>query len=245
MGRRLNRCRTLLGIAWLLVGCAAPAVADTLIVARRGWHIDVGFAAVDMARPLAAMEGEFPGARYVFFGFGDRRYLESRRRGAPDSLRALWPGPGLILATGLKAEPAAAFGASHVIALPVSREASLRAQAFVWDAMTETQQEALRHWDAKTSDPGSAPVDAPGIPGPYGGSVFFESGQRYSAAHTCNTWAAEMLVRAGLPLHSHGVVFAGQIWGRVTRLTAHGLSGAADPRGTQAQPAARPAAPTD
>jgi hypothetical protein len=205
-GMSLQRIRAVVWIACLMVGWGSWARADTLIVARRGWHIDVGFPVGELAPPLDSMDREFPGARSIFFGFGDRRYLLSRHRGAPVLLRALWPGAGLILATGLNAAPAAAFGASHIVAVSVSREGSLRAQAFVWNAMTEDQRAALRLRDA--------PV---GIPGPYEGSAFFESRLRYSALHTCNSWAAEVLVHAGLPLRSGGVIFAGQLWRRVTR----------------------------
>lgn len=217
MEMSLQPIRAVVWAACLMVACGAYARADTLIVARRGWHIDVGFPVDELAPPLDSMDGELPGASSIFFGFGDRRYLMSRHRGAPVLLRALWPGAGLILATGLHAAPAAAFGASHVVALSVSREGSLAAQAFVWDAMTEEQRLALQSRDA--------PV---GIPGPYEGSAFFESRRRYSALHTCNTWAAEVLVHAGLPLRSGGVLFAGQLWRRVTRLGVQGYPSAED-----------------
>ena len=168
----------------------------------------------ELAPPLDSVALRFPGARTLFFGFGDRRYLMSRHRDAPVLLRALWPGPGLILATGVSATPAAAFGAAHIVALPVSREGSVRAQDFVWNALTEEQAGQLRD---------GSPT---GLPGPYGGSLFFASRMRYSALHTCNTWAAQLLEAAGLPLHSGGVIFAGQIWRRVTRLAARDRPGA-------------------
>ncbi len=194
--------RAIIWIGWLLLGCGYCARADTVLVARRGWHIDVGFAVAELADPLNAMERDFPAARYLFFGFGDRRYLMSRHRGAPVMLRSLWPGPGLILVTGLTAPPAAAFGEPHVIALSVPRAGSLRAQAFIWDALSDYPRAAIDH----------------PIPGPYEGSAFFESRRRYSAAHTCNTWAAEVLAGAGLPVQSGGIIFAHQLWRRVTRL---------------------------
>jgi hypothetical protein len=54
--------------------------------------------------------------------------------------------------------------------------------------------------------------------GPYEGSLYFSAIPQYSAFHTCNTWAAEGLSAAGLPVESAGVVFAGQLWGQVRRL---------------------------
>jgi hypothetical protein len=55
---------------------------------------------------------EFPGAQYLFFGFGDRHYLLAKNRGAPVALAALWPGRGMFLATGLTSAPSVAFGDS-------------------------------------------------------------------------------------------------------------------------------------
>jgi len=200
--------------AFGLVCCllsSGSAFADTVIVARRGWHIDVGFSVGELAQPLRVIAGEFPGAQYVFFGFGDRRYLQARHHRAPLMLLASFPGPGLILGTGLRTVPAAAFGQSQVIALSVPRDGALRAQAFVWHALSDAQQSMLRLRDTEHRTP-------VGIPGPYEGSSFFDSRDRYSAAHTCNTWAAEVLAQAGVPVSSNDIIFAGQLWGQVERI---------------------------
>jgi len=196
--------------------CAQPAVdaavdTNTVFVVRRGWHIDVGFAVGELAPPLGVMAGEFPGARYVFFGFGDRRYLMARHRGAPLMLLALFPGPGLILGTGLTVRPELAFGSSEVIAVKVPRDGALRAQGFVWHALTDAEESVLRLRDAAHRGP-------VGIPGPYEGSSFFDSRGRYSAAHTCNTWAAEVLAQSGVPVGSGEIVFAGPLWRRLERI---------------------------
>lgn len=58
--------------------------------------------------------------------------------------------------------------------------------------------------------------DAEGTPrrigaGPYPGSVFYASTGTFDLAHTCNTWSAEALRAAGLPVSSVGVVYAGQL----------------------------------
>ena len=53
--------------------------------------------------------------------------------------------------------------------------------------------------------------------GPYENSLYFLASSKYSAFHTCNTWGAEALHMAGLPIHSAGVIFAGQLWSQVER----------------------------
>jgi hypothetical protein len=187
----------------------APQDSAVIYVARRGWHVDIGFAAADLEAPLRSLLAEFPGAQYLFFGFGDRRYLLAKNRNAPLLLAAVWPGRGMILATGLASPPSAAFGASHVVALAVTAHQASDAQAFVWYSLD--RQPVL---DRQTTD---NPVRSY-APGPYEGSLFFTAAPRYSGFHTCNTWAAEALGAAALPIHSAGVVFAGQLWGQVRRL---------------------------
>jgi hypothetical protein len=174
-----------------------PAGGAVIYIARRGWHIDIGFDAADLQSPLASLVPQFPGVRYLFFGFGDEHYLLAKHRNAPVMLAALWPGHGMILATGLKSSPDDAFGAVHVITLAVTRAQLQAAADFV-----------QRSFGAGT----------PYARGPYDGSLYFISIHKYSALHTCNTWAAEVLKAGGLRVHSVGVVFASQLWTQAHRL---------------------------
>lgn len=187
-----------------------PDASAIIFVARRGWHIDIGFAADDLAPPLKSLTADFPQVRYLFFGFGDRHYLMAKHQNFPVMLSALWPGPGMILATGLSVPPDAAFGAAHVVALRVTVAEARAAQLYVWDSLS------------KQSDAISIYAD-----GPYQGSLYFKATPRYSALHTCNTWAAQVLKAGGLPIHSAGVVFAGQLWPQTRRasLSAEQRSG--------------------
>ncbi len=206
------------------VNTAAPATAErttaegkaVIYIARRGWHIDIGFDAADLQSPLASLVAEFPGVQYLFFGFGDEHYLLSKNRNAPVLLAALWPGRGMILATGLKSPPSEAFGAAHVISLSVTRAQLQAAENFVhrsFDAVTSDTDGGVSH----TGIDDGRPIRPYGR-GPYDGSLYFISKDKYSALHTCNTWAAEVLKASGLRVHSVGVVFAGQLWTQARRL---------------------------
>jgi hypothetical protein len=181
-------------------GPASDSKGDsvTVYVARRKWHIDVGFAVPSLDAPLAAIAQRFPGASYVFFGFGDRHYLLARQ-GASDMLGALWPGPALILATAIKNTPAQAFGASAVIELEVTPAEARAIEVFIQGSLAGGEVYA---------------------PGPYEDSLYFAATERYSALHTCNTWAAEALRAGGLPLRAKRVVFAGQLWSQLQKLAA-------------------------
>jgi hypothetical protein len=190
-------------------GSRSFGAQSTVYVVRRSWHIDVGFAADDLVPPLVAVRADFPGVNYLSFGFGDRRYL--LHKGGLSMLTALWPGPGLVLATGLRAVPEEAFGQNEVVRLSVSRAQMIDLQQFVWRTLT-------------THDGRVTPLQA----GPYPGSLYYESPQRYSALHTCNTWAAEALKSAGLSVTSTGVEFASELWVQVIHLRDRQRSQAED-----------------
>jgi Protein of unknown function (DUF2459) len=186
---------------------AASANADRagppkiIYVARRGWHIDVGFATSDIEPPLASTLGYFPSSGYLFFGFGDKHYLVAKHKYFPGILAALWPGEGMLLATALVATPEQAFGNEHVVRLTVSAAQLRAAQAFVWNSLLNEHGAPALYGD-----------------GPYAGGLFFGAAANYSAVYTCNTWAAEVLQAAGLPVHHVGIVFATQLWSQVRRI---------------------------
>jgi len=192
--------------------CVADSEQDSAViyVARRGWHIDIGFAAADLQPPLKSLTAQFADVKYVFFGFGDEHYLQTKNHSAPTLLVALWPGRALILATALSSTPREAFGTPHVIAFAVTLRQAYDAQMFVWRSLV-TQAQMIQSY----------------APGPYPGSLYFAAIPTYSALHTCNTWAAQALAAAGLPIHSAGVIFAGQLWRQLRRL--HYRQGGLDP----------------
>jgi hypothetical protein len=176
---------------------AAPA-ALTVYVVKRGWHVDVGIASADVLPQLQPLSAAFPGSRYLLFGFGERRYLLHPDAGT--MVAALWPGAALVMVTSLHAlQPQEVFGADSVVRLRVTPQQMSELQQFIAGSL------ALRD---------GAPV--PVVPAPLEGA-YYQSSQRYSAAHTCNTWAAEALQAAQLPIDSSGVEFAWQLWHQVQR----------------------------
>ena len=174
----------------------------TLFVIKRSWHTDIGFDAADLHPPLASLRSALPDAHYLLFGFGDKHYLTGHAGGMGRLSGAVWPGEGLVLLTGLEARPEAAFGAKGVVRLTVSAAQAQALEDFVWRTL------ATQH--------GAAELLASG---PYEGSLYYASAVRYSGLHTCNTWTAEGLRAAGLPVHTFGVEFSGQVWRQVQRLT--------------------------
>jgi uncharacterized protein (TIGR02117 family) len=180
----------------------APIVAGaseaTLYVIDRGWHTDIGFPAKEVTGGLEVLTRGFPETRTLVIGFGERDYMLAADKGFIDMLRALAPGAGVVLVTRLSTTPVAAFGAGNVVTLRLSRDGLGRAMRFVLDDMEKDAAGRPRRI-ADGTDPDS---------------VFYASSARYSGAYTCNTWAADALASAGLPVSASGVVFAGQLMDR-------------------------------
>lgn len=173
---------------------AGPAVA-TVFVVERGWHTDVGLPTGPALGPLRPFERAFPGAQSLTFGFGERSYLQARHRTLGMLVRALFPSEGMILVTGLRTSPVAAFPNDRVIALPVSQAALERLTGFIASSVA---------WGAD----GRPRLVAKG---PYEGGLFYASTGRYDLFETCNTWTARALQAAGEPVMSFGVVMVQQL----------------------------------
>jgi hypothetical protein len=117
-------------------------------------------------------------------------------------LAALAPGPGALLVTALRDTPQSAFPAEDVVVLRVSTRGLARLIDFIAESF-ERPTDGVLHAIAD---------------GPYPGSLFYASTRTYSAGYTCNTWTAEALQTAGLPVHSAGVVFADEVADQARRI---------------------------
>jgi hypothetical protein len=199
-----------------LTGAPAPGSADraqVIYIVRRHWHVDVEIPTGELAPPLDSLRSRFTQARYLSFGFGDRRYLIAGNRNFPGILAALYPGGALILIDGSDIPPRERFGSDQVVSVAVSDGQLRAAQAFVQGSLSN-----------------AAGLPVPFRTGPHGDGLYFLATPSYSALYTCNTWVAHVLAAAGLPVRPRGVIFADQLWAQVRRLphSAEPLSGTAD-----------------
>ena len=168
---------------------------EVIYVISGGWHTELGLPLEALNGHLVALKSEFPTARYLIFGWGARDYYMARNPGIGDLLRAVAPGPAVMLVIPLQISPEAFFGASNVFVLPAPPEGIQHISQFLRDYLAIEEN--------RTPDRIST--------GPYPQSVFYASTGTYNLSHTCNTWTAEALRVAGLPVNTAGVVFAGQV----------------------------------
>lgn len=191
-------------LARLLAGCASTPVAPyqgaapklaTLYVVAEGWHTEIGLPADALGGPLAALKADFVGAPYLLFGWGAHDYYMARNPSFADALAALLPGPAVMLVTPMTQSPLEAYGGTDVFALRVSREGMDRLSQYLWEYLEKNGEgAAIRVGD-----------------GPTPHSIFYAATGTYNFSRTCNTWTAEALHVAGLPVDAGGILFAGQV----------------------------------
>jgi len=175
-------------LAVLLAGCAAvplpaacaPGESGAAVwLVDRGWHTELLLPAGGIGGPLALAADRFPGAPLIAFGFGKRDWITAEEPDLATILSGPIPGPGVVEVTGRAALPAGA------IRLGLGQAGIAGLQRFL---------------AASLADPAAPPA----VVSRYG-QHFHDSSRRYSLAFTCNTWVAEALSAAGLPVRPAGV----------------------------------------
>lgn len=209
--RRLSR-NIVVWILGGLAGCisASSGKPDTGSVSRTellyvisgGWHTEIGLPVGTIVGPLAALKAEFPGARYLVFGWGARDYYTAPNPGIGDILRALAPGPAVMLVIPVQMSPEVFFGGSNVVVIHVSPDGIERLSEHLWSYLAIDKERLPRRIGT----------------GPSPQSIFYASTGTYNLGHTCNTWTAEALQVSGSPVSTAGVVFASQVLDQVRPL---------------------------
>ena len=214
---RVLRFAVEIAVVWVLCGltdCSTTAPVErsarsgsrteVIYVISGGWHTELGLSLAEISGPLAALKPEFPSARYLVFGWGARDYYMARNPGIGDILRALAPGPAVMLVIPLQMPPDVFFDASHAFVVHVSRDGVERLSKLLWNYLAPDKETLPRSIGT----------------GPYPQSVFYASTGTYSLSHTCNTWTADGLRVTGLPMTSAGVVSAAQVLDQLPPLLA-------------------------
>jgi hypothetical protein len=178
--------------------CAAAPAGAVAWVVDQGWHTEIALRAAELAGPLAWFQGLFPAAETLVFGFGKRSYVLAEAGAVEELLLGPLPGRGVVQVRALSVTPPAAYGAGAT-ALPLPDGGLARLSEFLWGSIAR--------------DTDGRPV--PAHPGPLQGSLFYDASRGYSLLYTCNTWTAEALRHAGLPVEPAGVVLTRAVLGQL------------------------------
>ncbi|MBY0324768.1 MAG: DUF2459 domain-containing protein [Reyranella sp.] len=208
--RSLLRAGLAAGTVQALPGCGStrlpasresPAADATAYVIAFGWHAEIALPVHAIHDPLRAVTSDFPGARFLSFGWGERNYYMGSAPTVADAMNALFPGPAVLLVTPLYHPPRESRPGSQVFEIGLSTAGLARLSSYLWAAFEKSGDGTPRHLAA----------------GPTAGSVFYAATGTYSSSYTCNTWTAEGLRVAGVPVTPTGVVFVGQLTDQLRR----------------------------
>jgi uncharacterized protein (TIGR02117 family) len=192
------------GTLQTLVGCRStplptfqepPSDGVTIHLIAAGWHTEIALPIHAIRGPLTVLTSDFPGSRYLVFGWGERNYYMAPSPTIEDAMRALFSGPAVLLVTPLYRPPRDSRPDARVFELGLPTAGLDPLSNHLWAAFEKSGDGTPRRLAA-----GSRP-----------GSVFYAATGTYSANYTCNTWTAEGLRVGGIPVTSAGVVFAGQL----------------------------------
>jgi uncharacterized protein (TIGR02117 family) len=166
-----------------------------------GWHTGLVLPAGELG-PLGTLLRADPRAKYLSFGWGNRRFYMARHPGSGDAVAALFDSPSALFVQPAASPAELVDGDIHVHWICADREQLWRVD---------------RYLERSLASPGE-PVDLGA--GPFPDSRFYAATGRYSAVHTCNTWTAAALQYAGLPVSATGVLFSSQVERRIRALRA-------------------------
>lgn len=212
--------RTLQGVVlWLILcgtlGCATPGAPRYpltaqeepryIYIVRHDWHTGLVVKADDMPLYLWPDRADFPEARYLELGWGDRDFYQAARAGVGILLQAALHSPASVLyVIGVPTDVLAYFPYADIMEIPLSPQAL--------DALARFIQTTYKR-DAA----GQALRLGPGRN--HRASMFYLAEGEYSLFNTCNSWTSKALQAAGFPvptaIRASGVADAAQRYGRL------------------------------
>ena len=194
----------------LFLACATPMVeqpfpervekARTIFVVDYGWHAAIVTKKSDVSERALPEIRDFAQADYLEFGWGDWDYYQAPDPGLGLALKAaFWPTASVVRVAGFMGPVKNYFSGGNVVEITVTDEAFQRLIEFISGTFARP-------------DPG-APAEA--RPGLEPNSRFYPAKGTFHLLRTCNTWVAEALGTAGLPISSAFVVTTGSLMRQV------------------------------
>lgn len=194
---------------WLAACVGAPPLppvdegprVHSIQIVSNGWH-----AAIVVDRDALAQSGElpeaadFPQARFLEFGWGDRVYYPAREKTLAMTLDAAFAGtPAVMHMAGLSDPPEQIYANVEVVSVALS------------DAGFHRLVDAIAGQFERAGSIRAAPVSR----GLYADSYFYNATGTFHLFNTCNTWTARMLRSAGVPVSPSGVITAEDVMSRL------------------------------
>ncbi len=180
--------------ALLLARHAAAADTIPLTVIKHDWHSSIAIPLAAIQPPLTQAVHAKPGDDTLVIGFGARVWMGQPGRGLSDAIDALSGSPGAVQITAEQGLPYPGDPITETVVLQVSPQAITALADFAFQAI------------AKQPDGHVAPYAEP-VPG----NCYYDSSVHYGMLHNSNSWIAEALHQAGLPISPDNIVRASAV----------------------------------
>lgn len=187
---------------FLALSPEAPSRRPVIGVLVNGWHSGLILPGRELG-PLGPLLPRYARDRYVSFGWGNRRFYMASHPTFFEAIAALFRSPSVVLVQGSPTLRALTSAGARYQALCADRDQVWRIDSYL--------RNALRLSGGKPLSLGA---------GPAADSEFYASRERYDALHTCNTWTADALESAGLPVRGRAVIFSSQLRRLIGKLPA-------------------------
>src|SRR5262245_22485317 len=202
------------GIALIVTaGCLGPVAplypprpddpSTPVWVVDHGWHTGLVVERAAIPQGLWPEQDDLARGPYLEVGWGDAAFYRARDPGVGLAVRAALGSAGSALhVVALPAPPERIFAGREVAEIRLSRPGFLALARFVDESFARGER-------------GRAPRLGPGL---YGISAFYPARGRYHFLNTCNTWVADALRSAGVPITPAYAMTAGNLMWQARRV---------------------------
>jgi uncharacterized protein (TIGR02117 family) len=207
--------RRILFIVFLIYACSNPAAeisvrgeaknVRTVLIVHDAWHAAIVIEKADIPTVVLPELRDFPAAEYLEFSWGDRDYFPAPDGGLGLALKAaFWSSGSILHVVGFKDALKTVYPTAEIIEIPVSEEGFQRLIKFISDTFSRPHP----------------PAPAEARPGLFPNGKFYSAEGKFSLLRTCNTWVAEALNTAGLPINPGYVITAANLGNQVRSFAA-------------------------
>jgi uncharacterized protein (TIGR02117 family) len=193
-------------IVFLTCACSNPVTeigfhgdgknVRTVFIVHDAWHAAIVIKKVDIPAVVLPELRDFPSAEYLEFSWGDRDYFPAPDGGLGLALKAaFWSSGSILHVVGFKDAVQNAYPNAEIIEIPLSEEGFQRMVKFIADTFSRPHP----------------PTPAEARPGLFSNGRFYAAEGKFSLFRTCNTWVAEALSAAGLPIRPSHAITAGNL----------------------------------
>ncbi|MEZ5583959.1 MAG: DUF2459 domain-containing protein [Candidatus Competibacteraceae bacterium] len=158
-----------------------------IYLVHNGWHSGIVVQVSDLPAFALPERADFPNARYLEMGWGDRDFYQARSIDAWAALKAAFlPTASVVHMVGFNAQVTQYFPGVNIVEFRLSPAAM--------DRLTRYLHDSIDRGDA-------ARVSALG-PGLYGLSRFYPAKGNFHLFNTCHVWTAGAMRASGYPFSS-------------------------------------------